>query len=336
MYKLLESEIPEKKLSQWIIKGDLEKIKAYFKANPSEIKNKLPDNKDLVTFAIEKNQEKIFDWLLSNGAKAEANNNGFTPLHQAALSPNPYYVGKLVKFGLDINVTDKKSQTPLGNVITYVSDINTKQIEKTRKSEELKDTFRELINYGADMHVSKAEGYGSNYGAFMQAVKNGLTPFVKLMIDKDKSLLKQEYMDYTIISIAMLYFQNDVLKLLIDEDIEVNFIEVKNYIFIEVKNYIHNTDDTDLAMRFYELLSESLKSQLQIEKMLHNVGGKEKLLRLLERGVKITDEFVKDTRVREIADELINSSRGTEIAALGVKNGITDFLPQTAKDVFLF
>lgn len=329
MYKLLESEIPEKKLSQWIIKGDLEKIKAYFKANPSEIKNKLPDNKDLVTFAIEKNQEKIFDWLLSNGAKAEANNNGFTPLHQAALSPNPYYIGKLVKFGIDINVTDKKSQTPLGNVIAYVSNINTKQIEKTRKSEELKDTFRELINYGADMHVYKVESYGSsNYGAFMQAVKNGLTPFVKLMIDKDKSLLKQEYMDYTIISIAMLYFQNDIVSLLIDEDVEVNFIEVKNY--------IHNTDDTDSAMRFYELLSESLKSQLQIEKMLHNVGGKEKLLRLLERGVKITDEFVKDNKVREIAEELRNTNRNAELAVLAVKNGITEFLPQVAKDIFLF
>ena len=329
MYKLLESEIPEKKLSQWIIKGDLEKIKAYFKANPSEIKNKLFDNKDLVTFAIEKNQEKIFDWLLSNGAKAEANDNGFTPLHQAALSPNPYYIGKLVKFGIDINVTDKKSQTPLGNVIAYVSNINTKQIEKTRKSEELKDTFRELINYGADMHVYKVESYGSsNYGAFMQAVKNGLTPFVKLMIDKDKSLLKQEYMDFTIISVAMLYFQNDVLKLLIDEDVEVNFIDVKNY--------IHHTSDTDLAMRFYELLSESLKSQLEIEKMLHNVGGKEKLLRLLERGVKITDEFVKDNKVREIAEELRNTNRNADLAALGVKNGITDFLPQTAKDIFLF
>ncbi len=329
MYKLLESEIPEKKLSQWIIKGDLEKIKAYFKANPSEIKNKLPDNKDLVTFAIEKNQEKIFDWLLSNGAKAEANDNGFTPLHQAALSPNPYYIGKLVKFGIDINVTDKKSQTPLGNVITYAANINTKQIEKTRKSEELKDTFRELINYGADMHVYKVESYGSsNYGAFMQAVKNGLTPFVKLMIDKDKSLLKQEYMDYTIISIAMLYFQNDIVALLIDEDVEVNFIEVKNY--------IHNTDDTDSAMRFYELLPESLKSQLEIEKMLHNVGGKEKLLRLLERGVKITDEFVKDNKVIEIAEELINSNRSADLAVLAVKNGITEFLPQVAKDIFLF
>ena len=329
MYKLIESEIPEKKLSQWIIKGDLEKIKVYFKANPLEIKNKLPDNKDLVTFAIEKNQEKIFDWLLSNGAKAEANNNGFTPLHQAALSPNPYYIGKLVKFGIDINVTDKKSQTPLGNVIAYVSNINTKQIEKTRKSEELKDTFRELINYGADMHVYKVESYGSsNYGAFMQAVKNGLTPFVKLMIAKDKSLLKQEYMDYTIISIAMLYFQNDIVSLLIDEDVEVNFIEVKNY--------IHNTPDTDLAMRFYELLSESLKSQLEIEKMLYNVGGKEKLLRLLERGVKITDDFVKDTRVIEIAEELINSNRSADLAVLAVKNGVVEFLPQVAKDIFLF
>lgn len=283
----------------------------------------------MVTFAIEKNQEKIFDWLLSNGAKAEANDNGFTPLHQAALSPNPYYIGKLVKFGIDINVTDKKSQTPLGNVIAYVANINTKQIEKTRKSEELKDTFRELINYGADMHVYKVESYGSsNYGAFMQAVKNGLTPFVKLMIDKDKSLLKQEYMDYTIISIAMLYFQNDIVALLIDEDVEVNFIEVKNY--------IHNTDDTDSAMRFYELLPESLKSQLEIEKMLHNVGGKEKLLRLLERGVKITDEFVKDNKVIEIAEELINSNRSAELAVLAVKNGITEFLPQVAKDIFLF
>ncbi len=328
MYKLIESQIPEKKLSQWIIKGDLEKIKAYFTTNPTEIKNKLHDNKDLVTFAIEKNQEKIFDWLLSNGAKAEADNNGFTPLHQAALSPNPYYIGKLVKFGIDINVTDKKSQTPLGIVIAYATNINTKQIEKTRKSEELKDTFKELINYGADMHVYKAEGYGSNYGVFMQAVKNGLTPFVKLMIAKDKSLLKQEYMDYTIISIAMLYFQNDVLKLLIDEDIEVNFIDVKNY--------IHYTSDTDLAMRFYELLSESLKSQLEIEKMLHNVGGKEKLLRLLERGIKITDEFVKNNKVREIAEELINSNRSADLAALGVKNGITEFLPQIAKDIFLF
>jgi hypothetical protein len=70
--------------------------------------------------------------------------------------------------------------------------------------------------------------------------------------------------------------------------------------------------------------------------MLYIQNGKEKLLRLLERGVKITDDFVKDTRVREIADELINSSRGTEIAALGVKNGITEFLPQVAKDIFLF
>ncbi len=329
MYKLIESEIPEKKLSQWILNGDLEKIKAYFKANPSEIKNKLPDNKDLVTFAIEKNQEKIFDWLLSNGAKAEADNNGFTPLHQATLSPNPYYIGKLVKFGIDINVTDKKSQTPLGNVIAYVANISTKQIEKTRKSEELKDTFRELINYGADMHVYKVESYGSsNYGSFMQAVKNGLTPFVKLMIAKDKSLLKQEYMDFTIISIAMLYFQNDVLKLLIDEDIEVNFIDVKNY--------IHYTSDTDLAMRFYELLSESLKSQLEIEKMLHNDGGKEKLLRLLERGIKITDTFVKDNKVREIAEELINTNRSADLAVLAIKNGVVEFLPQVAKDIFLF
>jgi hypothetical protein len=59
-------------------------------------------------------------------------------------------------------------------------------------------------------------------------------------------------------------------------------------------------------------------------------------LRLLERGVKITDGFVKDTRVREIAEELRNTNRNADLAALGVKNDITDFLPQTAKDVFLF
>ena len=89
-------------------------------------------------------------------------------------------------------------------------------------------------------------------------------------------------------------------------------------------------------MRFYELLPESLKSQLEIEKMLHNVGGKEKLLRLLERGVKITDEFVKDNKVIEIAEELINSNRSADLAVLAVKNGITEFLPQVAKDIFLF
>ena len=123
-------------------------------------------------------------------------------------------------------------------------------------------------------------------------------------------------------------YHDDIVALLVDEDFDLEFIDVKVFIV--------NTPDTDLAMRFYELLSESLKSQLEIEKMLHNVGGKEKLLRLLERGVKITDEFVKDTRVRKIADELINSSRAAELIALGVKNGITEFLPQVAKDIFLF
>ena len=329
MYKLIESEIPEKKLSQWIIKGDLEKIKAYFTTNPTEIKNKLPYDQDLVTFSIYANQEKIFDWLLSNGAKAGADKKGFTPLHQAAISTNPYYVGKLVKFGLDINRSNKKTGSPLATVIDFVRTAKSfgsslTLVDNLKRAEDLKDTFKELIKYGADVHGFETDGDE----IFIQTVKYGLTPFVKIMIDKDKSLLKQKLAGYSVLKIAMNNYHDDIVALLIDEDFDLEFIDVKVFIV--------NTPDTDLAMQLYNKLSESLKSQLQIEKMLHNVGGKEKLLRLLERGVKITDEFVKDTRVREIADELINSSRAAELIALGVKNGITEFLPQVAKDIFLF
>ena len=330
MYKLIESEISEKKLSQWIIKGDLEKIKAYFTTNPTEIKNKLPYDQDLVTFSIYANQEKIFDWLLSNGAKAGADKKGFTPLHQAAISPNPYYVGKLVKFGLDINRSNKKTGSPLATVIDFIKTAKNgvggslTLVDKLKRAEDLKDTFKELIKYGADVHGSDI--YGDKI--FIHAVKYGLTPFVKIMLDKDKSLLKQKLVGYSVLTIAMSNYRDDIVALLIDEDFDLEFIDVKVFIV--------NTPDTDLAMRLYNNLSEPLKSQLQIEKMLYIQNGKEKLLRLLERGVKITDDFVKDTRVREIAEELMNSSRGTEIAALGVKNGITEFLPQVAKDIFLF
>ena len=329
MYKLIESEIPEKMLSQWIIKGDLEKIKAYFTTNPTEIKNKLPYDQDLVTFSIYANQEKIFDWLLSNGAKAGADKKGFTPLHQAAISTNPYYVGKLVKFGLDINRSNKKTGSPLATVIDFVRTAKSfgsslTLVDNLKRAEDLKDTFKELIKYGADVHGFETDGDE----IFIQTVKYGLTPFVKIMIDKDKSLLKQKLAGYSVLKIAMNNYHDDIVALLIDEDFDLEFIDVKVFIV--------NTPDTDLAMQLYNKLSESLKSQLQIEKMLYIQNGKGKLLRLLERGVKITDEFVKDTRVREIADELINSSRAAELIALGVKNGITEFLPQVAKDIFLF
>src|SRR5574344_619639 len=150
MNKLIESEIPEKQLSQWIIKGDLEKIKTYFTTNPTEIKNKLPYDQDLVTFSIYANQEKIFDWLLSNGAKAGADKKGFTPLHQAAISTNPYYVGKLVKFGLVINRSNKKTGSPLATVIDFIKTAKSfgsslTLVDKLKRAEDLKDTFKELI-----------------------------------------------------------------------------------------------------------------------------------------------------------------------------------------------
>ena len=329
MNKLIESEIPEKKLSQWILNGELEKIKTYFTTNPTEIKNKLPYDQDLVTFSIYANQEKIFDWLLSNGAKAGADKKGFTPLHQAAISTNPYYVGKLVKFGLDINRSNKTTGSPLATVIDFVRTAKSfgsslTLVDKLKRAEDLKDTFKELIKYGADVHGFDTDGDE----IFIQTVKYGLTPFVKIMIDKDKSLLKQKLAGYSVLKIAMNNYRDDIVALLVDEDFDLEFIDVKVFIV--------NTPDTDLAMQLYNKLSESLKSQLQIEKMLYIQNGKEKLLRLLERGVKITDEFVKDNKVREIAEELRNTNRNADLAALGVKNDITDFLPQTAKDVFLF
>ena len=193
MNKLIESEIPEKKLSQWILNGELEKIKTYFTTNPTEIKNKLPYDQDLVTFSIYANQEKIFDWILSNGAKAGADKKGFTPLHQAAISTNPYYVGKLVKFGLDINRSNKTTGSPLATVIDFVRTAKSfgsslTLVDNLKRAEDLKDTFKELIKYGADVHGFDTDGDE----IFIQTVKYGLTPFVKIMIDKDKSLLKQK------------------------------------------------------------------------------------------------------------------------------------------------
>jgi len=328
--KFNESIISDTDISSKIIKGDLEYVKTYFKENPKEIENILPNDKDLVAFAVQADQQEIFDWLLKNGAKARADKSGFSPLHQAALSTNPHYVKELVKFELDINRSSTRQNSPLATLVDSVlrskisNRISPDRDEKLKRAIELFGTFKTLIANGADIDgTDMNEDY-----IFMQLVRYGVTPFVKYIVEKDKSLLKQTLNNYNVLGLAMYNKYDDLVEYFLDEDLEIEFADAKIF--------ITNTDNIEVAMKVYDILSEPMKGMIDIDTMTHNDDGFEIMLKLFYAGVKIRDRFIMIPKIKAISAKLLKSDRKDELIEMGVRLGIDEFLPQEAKDIFLF
>ena len=333
--KLTEASlITDKDMSTKILNGRNDEIKQFFTDNPDQIGNKyrLDYDQDLVMFAIYADNKEIFDWFLANGARALADKKGFTPLHQAAVNPDPHYVRELVKFGLKINRSNKKTPSALafaGEFITKLSDGlggQAKKQSKVEKASELMDTFKELIKQGADSNTLDSDGDE----LFVQLVKSGIVPFVKIMVDADKSVLKQKLGRFSPLDLALNNFDDDLVDYFLDssDDFEIEFIDAKRYITA--------TADTDRAMKVYDLFGDSAKEMLDIQTMMYVQNGKEKMLNLFNRGVVIGEGFLKDARIREIADELMATDRKEELIELGAKFNVEEFLSQEVKDIFLF
>jgi len=322
---LVEAEIKEIKddnIISKIINGDLDYIKNYFKKNPKHITYKLKYNQDLLSLSIDANQKQIFDWLLANGVKIVSNKNGFTAMHQSIYNNDTYYLKELIKYGGNINKKTKKTPSPIVLLL--------EEIMNRKYKEPYLPIFKELIKCGADLSVDLN---GENI--FINIVKHGIdVSFVKVMVDADKTLLKEKVKTYNgnhnMLDISLLNFNGDLVVYFMEQGVEiVSYIDA-------IIRFITNTVHTDAAMKLYNTLSDKFKENITIEEMLYRDNGKEKMFKLLEKGIKIFPSFIKNHRVIAIADELLATDRASELHTLGIENNVEAFMPQDVKDIFLF
>ena len=86
------------------------------------------------------------------------------------------------------------------------------------------------------------------------------------------------------------------------------------------------------------MMSDEWKEkEARIEQMMYVSGQDEKLMKLLEYDdIVISESFVKEKRIQEIAEDLLKTKKGEEITKVGMKHGVKVFFSKQVKDIFLF
>src|SRR5665213_3326064 len=95
--------------------GDLEKVKVLLKSNPDLALSKDSQGCTALHCAMDKRDNKpVVELLLASNAEVNAKfNNGFTPLHLAAVGGQKDVVELLIKNKADVNANDNDGLTPL-------------------------------------------------------------------------------------------------------------------------------------------------------------------------------------------------------------------------------
>jgi Ankyrin repeats (3 copies) len=105
------------------ITGDLEKLKAMFKADPRLMAHRGGGGGTLLHMAADGGQKEVAEFLLAGGADVNARNNGGgTPLHRAAAAGSKDVAELLIAKGADVNARNGSRQTPLHRAVTAGKD----------------------------------------------------------------------------------------------------------------------------------------------------------------------------------------------------------------------
>ncbi|KIC75885.1 hypothetical protein DB41_GZ00490 [Neochlamydia sp. TUME1] len=141
-----ESKDPNVSTLQWFCRqGQIKRVKQIIEAkNPSILCTFFKEQKSFLSEAVCSRQEELVHYLLSKGADAQVSDcnskRGSTPLHLATKRGLMGITSRLLDYGADINVIDKKWKTPLHYTIG--------------KKRFYPEIIKLLLAKGADLHVA--------------------------------------------------------------------------------------------------------------------------------------------------------------------------------------
>ena len=177
--------------------GDLEKVKAFLKYDPSLVREKGDEFEGTPLHrAADQGQTEIAELLLANGAKIDASDSmGARPLHWAADEDRKGVVELLLAKGVEVDIRDNDGHTALHHaaakgsrevtklLLAHQADVNAKgENEKTplhwAVSSGDKEIAELLIAGQADVNAREKEGYTPLH----EAVMHNNQAFVELLL----------------------------------------------------------------------------------------------------------------------------------------------------------
>ncbi|MDD5456103.1 MAG: ankyrin repeat domain-containing protein [Candidatus Margulisbacteria bacterium] len=157
---------------------------------------------DFLFMAIEAEDEKFFKELLEKNPDLEIKNEeGLTPLMQAAWQCNYPMLECLIKLCPLVNMQDQFGYSPLMLALDGMS-------KKTENQEKIVDL---LINAGANLELKNMD----DCTALMIAVIKGYKRIVKHLIDKGAKLNQVDNIGYDILGLAILHKHPEIIKIIL-------------------------------------------------------------------------------------------------------------------------
>jgi ankyrin repeat protein len=178
-------------------KGDLAKVQALVKENPSLVSSTDKMGDTPLHLAAQNDRANVVEFLLANGADVNArNNNGSsTPLDLALSCINHKdTLPLLLAHGADVNLKNSSGVTPM-------------EATAMRGS---KDDMAVLLAHGADVNAADVQGHT----ALIWAILFGHTDVALLLIDSNADVNAKDGQGNTPLHLAMIHDNTKVVALL--------------------------------------------------------------------------------------------------------------------------
>lgn len=191
-------------LSAAVEQGRIEVVKTLLEFNQTDLHCKDDDGRGLMHYASKFGYADIISLLMEK--KLDVNlqdNNGFTPLHEAAGAEIPaaaQIVGLLLDLGADPTISDKNGRTPFARASMY-------------RHSEVANVIKEKANIGDTVEATTVEGL-----PIWMLVKHGRVDLITEAIAAGKANLneKEPGTGDGPLHIAVLEDKNDILRLLLE------------------------------------------------------------------------------------------------------------------------
>ncbi len=187
---------------QAVNQGDLKKLEAVLKADPSQANKPAPNGYMPLHTAAQRGNAKAVELLIKYKAKLDAPDRyGYTALHWAAFNRRVEIIKTLLAAGADPLVKDKQKRTALDNLVQQQYYGNTNPALEVLLGG-VKDVHGKLSNGQLPLHF---------------AASRGLTGAVKTLLQRKADPTRKDDNDQTALDLAMATNQFEVAGVLIPQ-----------------------------------------------------------------------------------------------------------------------
>lgn len=123
-----------------IVRENIREAQLLLKGNAKRLKDE--DGKGVIFFCLKGNNHKILERLIMLGIPLDADNSGWTPLHEVAIIGDTQAANILLEYGADIDAQDHAGITPLHAAVCWGQEAMVGYLLKEGANTEIVDSLK--------------------------------------------------------------------------------------------------------------------------------------------------------------------------------------------------